>query len=128
MPALPPQSPALVGDEPAAAPRISMSLKSQSWADKVPTVRSRCVPRVSERKKTRRTAVAPATVRVPVIVLLAANVHCINPAVAGAVIVKLANVFAPAIATVFADVLVKLTLLNVIPPPLKLGPPAEQFI
>ena len=70
IPELPPQSPARVGDEPAAVPAIVMSRKSQSVADSVLTVSVRVVPRVSERTKMRRTAVAPAQVRVPVMVWL----------------------------------------------------------
>ena len=50
---------------------MAMSLKSQSVALSVPTLSVRWVPRVLERTKMRRTAVAPATVRVPVMVWLA---------------------------------------------------------
>lgn len=95
MPLLPPQLPARVGEEPAAVPAMVMSRKSQSVADSVPTVRVRVVPSVLERTKIRRTAVAPATVSVPLMVWLAANTSCIKPDVAGAVTVKLVNEFAP---------------------------------
>ena len=95
MPELPPQSPARVGDDPAATPAIVMSLKSQSVADKVLTLSVRVVTRVSERTKMRRTAVAPAHVRVPEMVLFAAKVYCFKPADAGAVRVKSLKVFAP---------------------------------
>jgi hypothetical protein len=87
-----------------------MSLKSQSVADKVLTVSVRVVPRVSERRKMRRTAVAPAHVKVPEMVLFAAKVNCIKPGDAGAVRVKLLNVFAPVTAWVTAVVPVKDTL------------------
>ena len=81
-----------MGDEPAAVPAMVMSRKSQSSADKLLTVNVRVVPRVSERTKTRRTAVAPAQVRVPVIVLLPPKTTCVRPADAGAVMVMLLNV------------------------------------
>ena len=99
IPVLPPQSPALVGDDPAAAPAIVMSRKSQSSADKLLTVSVRVVPRTGENKKPRRTAVAPATVRVPVMVWLSEKMRCCIPALVGAVKTKFLNVFAPA--TVF---------------------------
>ena len=104
MPVLPPQSPARVGEEPAAVPAIVMSRKSQSVADRLLTVSVRVVPRVSERTKIRRTAEAPATVSVPLMVWLALKVHCIKPADAGAVNVKLLNVFVPVTACVAAVV------------------------
>ena len=44
MPELPPQLPALVGDEPAAEPAITMSRKSQSLTDNVLTVSVLGVP------------------------------------------------------------------------------------
>ena len=44
MPLLPPQFPALVGDAPAAAPARVMSRKSQSFAERVATVRVRTAP------------------------------------------------------------------------------------
>ena len=93
MPVLPPQLPARVGDEPAAAPAIVMSRKSQSVADRLLTVNVRGVPMVLERKKMRRTAVAPATVNVPVIVWPAEKITVRNPE-AGAVTTMLLNVLA----------------------------------
>ena len=110
MPLLPPQSPARVGEEPAAVPVMAMSLKSQSVALSVPTLRVRWVPRVSERTKMRRTGEAPATVRVPVMVWLALNVQPIRPAAAGAVRVKLLKVLAPVTTCVTAVVPVNDTL------------------
>ena len=95
MPLLPPQLPARVGEEPAAVPAMVMSRKSQSVADRVPTVRVRVVPRVLERTKMRRTAVAPATVRVPVMVWFPTKANCVKPAEVEAVNVKLLNVFVP---------------------------------
>ena len=68
IPEFPPQSPARVGDEPAAAPAIVISRKSQSVAERVPTVRVRVVPRTLDLRNTRRTAVAPEQVKVPVMV------------------------------------------------------------
>ena len=50
---------------------------------------------------------APATVRVPVMVWFAANVSCIKPAEDGAEILKLLNVFSPVIVGEDAVVLVK---------------------
>ena len=107
MPVLPPQLPALVGDEPAAAPAIVMSRKSQSVADRLLTVSVRVVPRVLERTKMRRTAVAPAQVSVPLMVLLDKNETEVKPAVDGAVTVRLLKVFAPVTEFACADVLVK---------------------
>ena len=95
MPLLPPQSPARVGDEPAAVPAIVMSRKSQSSADRLLTVNVRVVPMVSERRKIRRTAVAPAQVKVPVMVWFALNKSPVSPADAGAVTVMALNVFVP---------------------------------
>ena len=68
IPELPPQSPARVGDPPAAAPAMVISLKSQSCADNVATVRVLGVANTLERSQILRTAVAPAHVRVPLIV------------------------------------------------------------
>ena len=96
-PELPPQSPARVGDEPAAAPAITMSLKSQSVAERVPTVRVRWEPSVSERKKMRRVAVAPAHVRVPVTVAFPPMLNVVIPTPAGGEIVKLVNVGFPCV-------------------------------
>jgi len=110
MPVLPPQSPARVGDDPAAVPAMVMSRKSQSVADRVPTVRVLVVPRVLERTKMRRTAVAPAQVSVPVMVWFAENARVARPADAGAVTLRSLNVFAPWIVLVFVPVLVKDTL------------------
>ena len=110
MPELPPQFPARVGDELAAAPAIAISLKSQSWADRVPTVRVRCVPRVSDRRKIRRTEAEPAHVSVPVMVWLAAKKAKDKPALAErAVNVKLLNVFMPLM--VYPVEVVKLALV-----------------
>ena len=118
MPVLPPQLPALVGDDPAAAPAIVMSRKSQSCADKLLTVSVRVVPRMLERKKMRRTAVAPATVRVPVMVWLALNIRPLSPALDGALNVSVLNVFAPFIVgDSDALVLENDTLLKTWPPP-----------
>lgn len=89
MPVLPPQLPARVGDAPDAVPARIMSRKSQSVADRLLTVNVRVVPMVSERRKMRRTAVAPAQVRVPVMVWLAEKETAIIPADDGAVIDKL---------------------------------------
>ena len=97
MPLLPPQSPARVGDEPAAVPVIVMSRKSQLVADRLLTVSVRGVPIVSERTKILRVGEAPATVRVPLMVWLAANVSCLIALADGAVTVILVNVFAPVI-------------------------------
>jgi hypothetical protein len=58
---------------------------------------------VFERKKMRRTADAPAQVSVPLMVWLAENDNAAIAANAGAVIVKLLNVFAPFIINVFDD-------------------------
>lgn len=117
MPVLPPQSPARVSDAPDAAPARLMSRKSQSVAEMALTVRVRGVPMVSERKKMRRTADAPAQVSVPLIVWSAENMKFIKPAGAGAVQVKLLNVFKPVIELLVGDVPVKDTLWNVFPPP-----------
>jgi hypothetical protein len=68
--ALLPQSPACVGAVPIAAPRISMSRKSQLLARRVPTVRSRCVPIVAYRINTRAVAEVPIQFNVPLIVAL----------------------------------------------------------
>ena len=89
-PELPPQSPARVGEPPAAVPAIVMSLKSQSSADRVPTVRVRVVPTVLLRNMILRTADAPATVRVPVMVWSAVKDTWRRPA--GAVIDRLLKV------------------------------------
>ena len=120
MPALPPQSPARVGDEPAAVPAIVMSRKSQSVADRLLTVSVRGVPSVSERKKMRRTAVAPAQVRVPLIVQFPPKAKKEIPAEAGAVNVRLLKVFAPETVHPTAEVDVKDTLYQVSPVLLKL--------
>ena len=101
MPVLPPQLPARVGDAPEAAPARVMSRKSQSSAEMLLTVSVRGVPIVLELKKTRRTAVAPAQVSVPFMVWLAENDNAVIAADAGAVIVKLLNVFAPFTIKVF---------------------------
>ena len=53
---------------------------------------------------------APAQVRVPLMVWFALNVHSIKPAEAGAVIVKLLKVFAATICFVFAEVDENVTL------------------
>jgi len=87
-----------------------MSLKSQSVALSVPTLRVRWVPRVSERTKMRRTVEAPATVRVPVMVWLAPKTQPIRPAAAGAVRVRLLKVLTPVIERFTAVVPVKDTL------------------
>lgn len=68
IPELPPQSPALVGEVPAATPAIVMSLKSQSLADNVAAVMVRVVPMVSERTKPRACTEEPAQVNVPLTV------------------------------------------------------------
>ena len=90
-PLLPPQSPARVGEDPAAVPVMAMSLKSQSVALSVPTLSVRWVPRVLERTKMRRTGEAPETVRVPVMVALPKKATCLIPAAAGAVTIILLN-------------------------------------
>ena len=74
IPELPPQSPARVGDAPDAVPARLMSRKSQSVAEMLLTVSVRWVPMVSERKKTRRTADAPAQLSVPVTTWLLSNI------------------------------------------------------
>jgi hypothetical protein len=58
------------------------------------TVKVRGVPMVSERKKIRRTADAPAQVSVPLIVWLALKITVTKPAPAGAVIDRLLYVAA----------------------------------
>ena len=98
MPEFPPQLPARVGEAGLAAPANVISRKSQSAAEIVPTVRVREVPNTSEDINTRRFAVAPAQVRVPVIIWLALKLKGISPADDGAVNVKLVNVLAPTIA------------------------------
>ena len=87
-----------------------MSRKSQSVADSVLTVRVRVVPSVFERKKMRRTADAPATVRVPLMVWSPPSESCIKPAEAGAVTVRLLNVHDDEIVFVDAVVPVNATL------------------
>ena len=84
-------------DAPDAAPARVMSRKSQSVAEMLLTVSLRGVPIVLDRKKMRRTADAPAQVRVPLMVWGPLKLHCIWPSAAGAVNVKLLNVFAPEI-------------------------------
>ncbi len=113
MPVLPPQSPARVGDAPDAAPARLMSRKSQSVkasTEMLLAVRVRGVPMVSERKKMRRTADAPAQVSVPLMVWLAAKVTGRILADDGAVIDKLLNVFVPVIVLAELPVPVKDTL------------------
>lgn len=110
MPVLPPQLPARVGDAPDAAPARIMSRKSQSSAEMALTVRVRGVPMVLDCKKMRRTADAPAQVSVPLMVWFAENMKFIKPADAGAVQVKLLNVFTPVIELLVDDVPVKDTL------------------
>ena len=95
MPVLPPQLPARVGDAPDAAPARLMSRKSQSVAEMALTVRVRGVPMVSERKKIRRTAVAPAQVSVPLIVWFALKGNCTKPSPVGAATVRFLKVFCP---------------------------------
>lgn len=68
IPEFPPQSPARVGEDPAAAPKMAMSLKSQSFADIAAAVIDRCVPSVFENTNKRLFAAAPATVNVPLII------------------------------------------------------------
>ena len=97
MPVFPPQSPARVGEEPAAVPAMVMSRKSQSVADRLLTVSVRVVPSVSDRAKMRRTAVAPATVSVPLIVWLPPNTAEITDALVWAVYNRLLNVLLPVI-------------------------------
>ena len=97
MPVLPPQSPARVGDAPDAAPARLMSRKSQSVAEMALTVRVRGVPIVSDCKKMRRTAVAPAQVSVPLIVWLPEKTYKVIPAALLEANVKLLNVFTPVI-------------------------------
>ena len=97
MPVLPPQLPARVGDDPAAAPAIVMSRKSQSVADKLLTVSVRVVPRVLEYAKIRRTGVAPSTVSVPLIVKLCERISTFRPAAEVAVNVKELNVIEVAV-------------------------------
>ena len=92
MPVLPPQSPARVGEEPAAAPARLMSRKSQSVAEMLLTVSVRRVSMVLEVRKMRRTAVAPAQVKVPLIVELAAKETERMPDDVGAVMLRLLNV------------------------------------
>ena len=95
MPVFPPQSPARVGDEPAAVPAIVMSLKSQSVADSVLTVNVRVVPNVLDCKKMRLTADAPATVNVPLMVWFPEKLQPTKPAEDAAVIKRLLNVAEP---------------------------------
>lgn len=71
MPLLPPQSPARVGEAGLAAPARVMSRKSQSVADRAPTVSVRGVPMALDAMNTRRRTVAPAHVKVPVTTWLA---------------------------------------------------------
>ena len=69
MPELPPQSPALVGELPVAAPVTMMSRKSQSVAEEIAlTVRVRAVPNVFERRNNLFVADEPAQVSVPYII------------------------------------------------------------
>jgi hypothetical protein len=72
MPLLPPQFPTRVGDDPAAAPAIVMSLKSQSLIDRFATFSVLVNPIVADPpedlKNILLTGVAPDTVRVPVTV------------------------------------------------------------
>ena len=110
IPEFPPQSPARVGEPPAAVPAIVISRKSQSSADRVPTVRVRVVPMVLESSITRLTAEAPAAVSVPVMVWSSPTEHWIKPSDVGAVTVKLVNVFAPVIVFIADDVPVNVTL------------------
>ena len=87
-----------------------MSRKSQSVAASVPTVKSRCVPRVSDRIKILRIGDAPAQVSVPVMVKLELTLIFVIPVDAGAVKVKfLIVVGAPLIKHVYAAVFVKET-------------------
>ncbi len=94
MPVLPPQSPARVGDAPDAAPARVISRKSQSVAEMALTVSVRGVPMVSDRKKMRRTAEAPAQVKVPLTVWFAEKVTGRIPKFLG-VIVMLLKVTGP---------------------------------
>ena len=71
IPELPPQSPALVGEAPAAEPAIVMSRKSQSFAEIALAVIVRVVPRVFERTKHLAVAEEPAQVNVPLMIWFA---------------------------------------------------------
>lgn len=114
---LPPQSPARVGDAPDAVPARLMSRKSQSVAEMALTVRVRGVPMVLDCKKMRRTADAPAQVRVPVIVWFSEKENNIYPAVDGAAHEKSLKVLLPEIVVVPpCVVLVNEILLYVRPP------------
>ena len=68
MPELLPQSPALVRDDPAAAPAITMSRKSVSVADRLLTVNVRCVPIVSDARNARWVGDEVLQVNVPLII------------------------------------------------------------
>ena len=77
-----------------------MSRKSQSVTDRVPTVRVRVVPNVLDSSMIRRIAVAPAAVRVPVMVWSSAKDTWRRLAEAGAVIDRLLKVLDPLIVCV----------------------------
>jgi hypothetical protein len=95
IPELPPQSPALVGEAPAAEPAIVMSLKSQSFAEIALAVIVLVVPIVSERTKALAIAEEPATVKVPVTVWFAAKINGVGPKESAAVKDRLLNVLMP---------------------------------
>lgn len=111
MPELPPQSPARVGDAPDAAPARLMSRKSQLVADMAATVRVRWVPTVSDCRNTRRTADAPAQVRVPEIVQAPLKeIDEIPLALEGEVAVKLLKLVPAGMFHPYAPVLINDTL------------------
>ena len=125
MPELPLQSPARVGDIGAAAPAIVMSLKSQSVADTAAAVIVLDVPIVSEYTAIRFTALAPATVRVPVTVWFADNAKDFNETLVE-LTVRFAKVFAPVmmtspVAAPEPELALFVTLLKVKPPPAKVA-------
>jgi hypothetical protein len=96
MPLLPLQSPARVGDAPAAAPANVISLKSQSVAEMAAAVIVRVVPIVLDSTKIRLLADAPSTVNVPLTVWFALKTRFFIFALV-AETVKLLNVFVPVI-------------------------------
>ena len=110
MPVLPPQSPARVGVDPAAAPASVMSRKSQSEAVTAAAVMVLVVPMVSERINTRCVALEPEVERVPFTVQFASNDSVRTPELVRAVMSMLFAVNAAFADTVTFNPLVNATL------------------